>query len=113
MNEQRKEISFSLLYNGEVQNIKTQAHAYRNLMVLINNTVYLDYFGECGGMGRCGTCLVKITNFQSETSDLERNEKATLEKTGVSDPTVRLSCQLLITEFLQGAVVEILDEGSL
>lgn len=111
MNEQRTEITFSLLYNGEEQTVKTYAHAYRNLMVLISNTVYLDYFGECGGMGRCGTCLVKILHTPTDLSLLDRNEKATLYKTGVSDPAVRLSCQLLITDFLQGAVIEILNEG--
>lgn len=38
---------------------------------------------------------------------MERNEAATIGKAGLADEAIRLSCQLLINEDLNGAVIEI------
>lgn len=96
------------IINGEkIHEIKTYRAEYRNLMQLLNNSIYLENFGECGGMGRCATCLVKISGLKGNVNFLERNEKATIQKAGLSGLNVRLACQILITEDLHEATINI------
>ncbi len=111
MNEERNEISITIINAGEEYAVKTYLHEYRNLMALLNNSTYLENFGECGGQGRCATCMVKVVNLRGEANIMERNEAATLNKEGLHDEGIRLSCQLLINEDLDGAVIEIYGEG--
>jgi 2Fe-2S ferredoxin len=107
MNENKKEITITIIHDGREHLVKTFANEYRNLMVLLNNTIYLESFGECGGQGRCATCLVKITGLNGNANLMERNEKMTITKTGFGDLNTRLSCQLLINADLENAVIEI------
>ncbi|NOT90065.1 2Fe-2S iron-sulfur cluster-binding protein [Ferruginibacter sp.] len=107
MNDERKEISITIIKAGEVNIVKTYLHQYRNLMVLLNNSIYLENFGECGGQGRCATCMVKAVGLKGNATTMERNEAATIGKARLADEAIRLSCQLLINEDLNGAVIEI------
>jgi 2Fe-2S ferredoxin len=110
MNDQRKEISITVINAGDECVVKTYLHQYRNLMGLLNNSIYLENFGECGGQGRCATCMVKVVGLRGNANTMERNETATINKAGLADKTIRLSCQLLINEDLDGAVIEIADD---
>jgi len=107
MIEERIEISITIINAGEEYVVKTYLHEYRNLMTLLNNNIYLENFGECGGQGRCATCMVKVDGLRGNANTLERNEAATIGKVGLADEAIRLSCQLLINEDLNGAVIEI------
>ena len=107
MIEERMEISITIINAGEKYVVKTCLHEYRNLMTLLNNNIYLENFGECGGQGRCATCMVKVDGLRGNANTLERNEAATIGKVGLADEAIRLSCQLLINEDLNGAVIEI------
>ena len=109
MIEERMEISITIINAGEKYVVKTYLHEYRNLMTLLNNNIYLENFGECGGQGRCGTCMVKAVGLKGNANSMERNEAATIGKAGLSDEAIRLSCQLLINEDLNGAVIEIAE----
>lgn len=108
--ENRKEIILTINNAGQESVVRTWANAYRNLMVLLNNTIYLESFGECGGQGRCATCLVKVSGIKSNAGTMQRNEKETIKKTGLADSNIRLSCQILITENLHEAVIDIYGE---
>ena len=110
MKDERKEISITIIYAGEAHLVKTYLHQYRNLMVLLNNSIYLENFGECGGQGRCATCMVKAGGLRCNANKMERNEAATIGKAGLGNEAIRLSCQLLINEDLNGAVIEIAGE---
>ena len=101
------EITITIINAGEKYVVKTYLHEYRNLMTLLNNNIYLENFGECGGQGRCGTCMVKAVGLKGNANSMERNEAATIGKAGIADEAIRLSCQLLINEDLNGAVIEI------
>lgn len=109
--EERKEITITIVNVGEEYVLKTYLHQYRNLMVLLNDRMYLENFGDCGGQGRCATCLVKGVDLRGNARTMERNEAATINKTGLSETGYRLSCQLLINENIDGAVFEILQNG--
>ena len=107
MIEKRVEISTTIINAGEEYAVKTYLHEYRNLMTLLNNNIYLENFGQCGGQGRCATCMVKAVGLKGNANSMERNEAATIGKAGLADEAIRLSCQLLINEDLNGAVIEI------
>lgn len=105
----REIISFELVYEGTRRKIECYHGEYRNLMVLINEKVYVEDFGECKGIGRCGTCLVLVQNGDALPAK-ERNEDSTLKKCALQNENLRLSCQLLITAALNGTVVTIVEE---
>ena len=110
MNGYRKDICFTVVDASQEYAVATHANEYRNLMVLLNNMIYLENFGDCGGQGRCATCLISISGPRLKTAGLERNERSTLDKKGLTQTGIRLACQLLITEELHGAVVTIVAD---
>lgn len=109
--EERKKITVTIINDGKENVFNHYLHQYRNLMVLINDNLYLENFGACGGQGRCATCIVKAVGLKGNANTMERNEKATIGKAGLDDEGLRLSCQLFINVDLDGAVIEILGEG--
>jgi 2Fe-2S ferredoxin len=111
MNEGRDEISITVVNASEVYTISTYLHEYRNLMALLTNSIYLENFGECGGQGRCATCIVKVVNLRVNANIMERKEAATLSKEGLDGNGTRLSCQLLVNKDLAGALIEISGQG--
>ena len=101
-------IEFTGSYEGQEYYLRTYENEYRNLMVLLKDKICPEDFGQCGGMGRCGTCLVNVTGLANSPTDSYRNEQATLAKMGMQDQATRLSCQIQVDEDLKSAVVEIL-----
>ncbi|TWU26897.1 Na(+)-translocating NADH-quinone reductase subunit F [Novipirellula galeiformis] len=51
-----------------------------------------DQLHACGGVSRCTTCRVKFV--EGEPKNITEAEKETLKVRGVTDPGVRLSCQI-------------------
>ncbi|GGB03353.1 2Fe-2S iron-sulfur cluster-binding protein [Puia dinghuensis] len=105
MNDQT--ISITVIAGEERRVLSTFPGEYRNLMVLLYDRLYPGDFGECKGMGRCGTCLVRVIECQDSLPQLDRNEHTTLTKMGVSDPDIRLSCQILVNRSLNGSIIAI------
>lgn len=103
----RDKINFTVVENNVEQGVETYEGEYRNLMFLLKDKVYPEYFGECGGMGRCATCVIKVNEWPGNLMNKERNEPVTLAKFGFEDESIRLSCQVLITADLNGAIIEI------
>lgn len=108
MQAPKKNITISVYYDGECQEIHTYTNEYRSLMMLIFDRIYTDSFGECLGMGKCGTCLVEIMSSKHELSCYERNEDMTLLRNIKAKENIRLSCQLIIDEKMDGLVVKVL-----
>ena len=106
----RKHITLTVIHEGEGFLVQAYVNEYRNLMQLLNNSIYLRNFGECGGMGRCATCMIKISVSNAVADSLDRNEKTTLDKMGWESGDMRLACQILVTESLDGAVLQIVEE---
>ena len=100
-------INVTVVHDGEPRILSTYANEYRNLMMLISDRLYPEEFGDCGGMGRCGTCLVEIMESPRQLSSFDRNEKATVARIGVTEENVRLSCQILIDENIDGLKLKI------
>lgn len=107
------EISFQVWHENIATTLRTRTGAYRNLMELLNDSMYLDEFGECGGTGRCATCAVEIDWADGVPRARERNEDSTLGSLSESRPLLRLACQVDVDEQLQGARIVIRQEGVL
>lgn len=100
-------IEFTGLYQGQEYYLRSYENEYRNLMVLLKDKICPDDFGQCGGMGRCGTCLVNISGLSPKESYTK--EQNTLSKMGIKNPAARLSCQIQIDEDLKNVIVELFD----
>jgi 2Fe-2S ferredoxin len=60
----------------------------------------------CGGNAYCGTCRVYVApEWQAVTGEITETEQPMIETTGDTDPSVRLSCQITVTQQLDGLVV--------
>ena len=110
MTKKQKTISFTVLDNGKPITITTHHGSYPNLMFLLKEKLGLDSFGECGGVGRCATCVIETEGISGVSAVKERNEPTTLTKMGFDEAHIRLSCQLHITPDLEGAVISIVEE---
>lgn len=100
---------FTVIHDGAENIFAVRKGEYRNLMVLLKDKICPDDFGQCGGMGRCGTCLVKLSGLEEPLALSYRNEETTLRKMGIEDPAIQLSCGIEIDEDLRNIVVELLD----
>jgi ferredoxin, 2Fe-2S len=62
--------------------------------------------GECGGACACATCHVYVSpEWQDKVGKLERMEEDMLDFAFDVRPNSRLSCQIRVTEALDGLVV--------
>ncbi|NHA02651.1 2Fe-2S iron-sulfur cluster binding domain-containing protein [Mucilaginibacter sp. HC2] len=107
-NLSKSSIVIHVEYSGELYELRTYNNEYRSLMMLIYDRIFTDGFGECLGMGKCGTCLIEITNKLQEPAAYERNGDANLQRAGQTGENIRLSCQLLIDEKIDGLAVKVL-----
>ena len=106
----KNSIQFTVIEEGQRQQIATFHGTYANVMYLLKDKLFLNSFGECGGMGKCATCIVKTTGVKGNSTIKDRNEPNTLTKLGHTEENIRLSCQLFITQDLEGAQIEILKK---
>jgi len=105
----KNNINFTVIENGTLIPITTRHGSYPNLMYLLKEELQLESFGECGGVGRCATCVVKTSGITGNSALKERNEPATLSKLGFEEANIRLSCQIYITTDLNDAEISILE----
>ncbi len=109
LKKELKTIQFTVIENGTKIPISTHHGSYPSLMYLLKNELQLESFGECGGVGRCATCVITAKGITGASLTKERNEPNTLEQLGFTDDATRLSCQLYITKDLDGAEITVLE----
>lgn len=100
-------ISLKVTFEGETYYLETYLNEYRNLMMLIYDKLSPEDFGDCVGMGKCGTCLIEIES-GIHPSSFNRNEDTTLLKSG-AHKGLRLACQILIDEHIDGIAVRVIS----
>ena len=87
---------------------ETEVEAESGLSVMqaaINNGVP-DIVAECGGACSCATCHVHVdSEWFSKLADAEDMEKEMLEFVIDPQETSRLSCQIKITDDLDGIII--------
>jgi 2Fe-2S ferredoxin len=109
MKDRVKDITLYIEYNGSQQIIKTFAGEYRNLMVLIKDQLWVEGIGECGGMARCGTCMVELLNAGESFAVTDQKEAAVIRRNTTAHSTIRLSCQLLVDKSINGLRVRVVE----
>jgi ferredoxin, 2Fe-2S len=107
MGLRNKDITVNVIYDGNEYDLKTYSGEYRSLMALIYDNIYTEDFGQCRGMGRCGTCLIEVLENATALSAFDRNEENTLKKMGIVGLTVRLACQIPVNASLDGMRIRI------
>ncbi|WCT10705.1 2Fe-2S iron-sulfur cluster-binding protein [Mucilaginibacter jinjuensis] len=100
MDNKVKDISFDIQSGNNIHHVQTYYNSHKNLMALIFDELGEDEFGECKGMGRCGTCAVKLLKPSGLVNDFHDNEENTLSKLDLLEPGIRLSCKVFITSAL-------------
>ena len=62
----------------------------------------------CGGNAYCGTCRVHVDeDWRAMTGDITELEVPMIEASGDETPGVRLSCQIAVTDKLDGLIVRL------
>lgn len=107
MIERRKDIVIKISLDSKEYQLRTYEGEYPNLMMLLADQLYLEDFGECKGIGRCGTCHVYILNPSTNWLLKERNENTTLNKLWEHKDNSRLACQMLIDNSMDGLHVHV------
>ncbi|HEY0669702.1 MAG TPA: ferredoxin [Sphingobacteriaceae bacterium] len=102
-----KNIQITIFYDGQTHIVRTYPNEYRNLMMLIYDKICIEDFGDCLGMGKCGTCLIEIIGAHDELTSFDRNEETTIAKAGIEGKNLRLACQILIDHHLNGLQVNV------
>lgn len=88
----------------EVQNGKTVMQG------AVDNFVE-GIIGECGGCCSCATCHVIVDDvWYEKTGGPNETEVEMLEAVPEPTPTSRLSCQITVTDALDGLVVQLPEE---
>lgn len=89
--------------------LTTYEGEYPNLMMLISDKLIIEDFGECKGIGRCGTCHIYIVNPGQTMLIKEGNENNTLNKLDDRNENSRLACQILINESINGIYIHVVS----
>ena len=94
--------------NGELHNLKGPIDMNLNVMELLKINE-LPVEGTCGGMAMCASCHVYVVSdhiLPERTFD----EIAMLEESWDMEDNSRLSCQLKLSEQLEGLTIQIAPE---
>lgn len=92
--------------SGAVRQIEAQI-GHTVMETAVKNDVS-GILAECGGACACATCRVYIDDaWRSKAGSAQDMEREMLEFSDETNPAARLSCQIQVTEELDGMVVHI------
>tara|TARA_B100001115_G_C15769972_1_gene377793 strand:- start:101 stop:424 length:324 start_codon:yes stop_codon:yes gene_type:complete len=94
--------------NGELHNLKGPIDMNLNIMELLK-IHELPVEGTCGGMAMCATCHVFVISNHT-LPEKSFDETAMLEESWDMQDNSRLSCQLKLSEKLEGLTIQIAPE---
>lgn len=81
-----------------------------SLMEFLKGNDY-DILATCGGMALCATCHVEVVTGFNELPDITDDEYAMLDTLPNITDTSRLSCQLKLSDAMNGITVKIMGDG--
>lgn len=95
--------------NGDKSEI--EAENGLSLMEVIRDNGFDEMLALCGGCCSCATCHVHIDPaFKDKVSPIEEDENDLLESSDHRDENSRLSCQLTVSDDIEGLIVTIAEE---
>lgn len=81
-----------------------------SLMEFLKGNEY-DILATCGGMALCATCHVEVVTGYDNLPEISGDEYAMLDTLPNITDTSRLSCQLRLSEAMNGITVRIMGDG--
>ena len=81
-----------------------------SLMEFLKGNDY-DVLATCGGIALCATCHVEVISGFENLNEISKDEYAMLDTLPNITDTSRLSCQLKLSEQMNGMVVKIMGDG--
>ena len=96
---------------GENHKISAPTDMALNLMEIIKLYELAEEgtIGVCGGMAMCASCLCYIKS-NHDLGEKGNDEEAMLSEVSVNEKNSRLSCQIFISEKMEGLKLEIAPE---
>ncbi len=92
---------------------KTEIDAENGLSVMevIRDNGFDEMLALCGGCCSCATCHVHVDpSFKDKVGALEEDEDDLLESSEHRDDNSRLSCQLTVSDDIDGLIVTLAEE---
>lgn len=96
--------------NGEERTLEIKENPSGSLMEVLTEEDF-DVPAICGGMAGCGTCHIKVVKGVEQLDEPEDDEEFMLDSLPNFEEGSRLSCQLPLTEALNGLEVKVLGDG--
>ena len=96
--------------DGTQRKLEIKENPSGSLMEVLTEEQF-DVPAICGGMAGCGTCHVSIEKGKEKLSEPEDDEEFMLDSLPNFLETSRLSCQLPLTEALDGLEIKVLGDG--
>ncbi len=81
-----------------------------SLMEFLKGNEY-DILATCGGMALCATCHVEVVTGYNNLPEISGDEYAMLDTLPNITDTSRLSCQLKLSDAMNGITVRIMGDG--
>jgi ferredoxin, 2Fe-2S len=98
------------LPDGQITSLQAPTDMGLSLMEFLKGNEY-DILATCGGMALCATCHVEVINGFEKLDGTSDDEYAMLDNLQNITDTSRLSCQLRLSDQLDGITVKILGDG--
>ena len=96
--------------DGSIRSLKIKENPSGSLMEILTEEDF-DVPAICGGMAGCGTCHIQVLEGLKGLPKPDDDEEFMLESLPNHTPMSRLSCQLMLTQALDGLQVKILGDG--
>lgn len=106
-----KTIQLSIIdTDGSQRELEVKPSKGTSLMELLTREGF-DVPAICGGMASCGTCHVEVLKGGDQLDEPEDDEVFTLDGLPNSTDHSRLSCQIPLTQELDGAEFKVLTDS--
>ncbi len=96
--------------DGTQRNLEIKEDPSGSLMEILTEEQF-DVPAICGGMAGCGTCHISVEKGAEKLATPEDDEEFMLDSLPNYIDSSRLSCQLPLTEALDGAEIKVLGDG--
>lgn len=92
--------------NGNQQSIEIPEGINLSLMEVLKASEY-NIMATCGGMALCATCLVQVIKGAEHLPERKDAELDMLDTLPYADENSRLSCQVPVSEQLEGCIFKL------
>jgi 2Fe-2S ferredoxin len=96
--------------DGTVTSLVAPTDMGLSLMEFLKGNEY-DILATCGGMALCATCHVEVVKGFEKLGEIGNDEYAMLDTLPNITDTSRLSCQLRLSDELDGITVKVMGDG--